>query len=79
MPELGERILVEGPYYNANYHACAIVAVITHDIDWAAYINGCDYKLPWKEAYEFVAEQGCKLPRKDAKYYFPDIKLPYRG
>ena len=79
MPQLGERTLVEGHYYNANYYACAIVAVTTHGIDWAAYIGGCNYELPWKEAYEFVAEHGCKLSREDAKYFFPDIKLPYRA
>jgi len=75
---MGDRIIKEGRYYNANYHACAIVAVITEGIDWAAYMNGCDASLPEQEALEWVAERGCKLSEQDARYYFPDIKLPYR-
>ena len=79
MPELGEQILVEGRYYNANWYACAIVAVITHGVDWAAYIGGCPHGISSMEAHKFVAETGSKLLSKDARYYFPDIELPYRG
>lgn len=74
----GERKLIEARYYNANYYATAIVASITEGIDWAAYIGGADCSIPEREAVEFVAEQGSKLSEKDARYYFPNIKLPYR-
>jgi len=77
--QIGKREILQARYFNANYYACAVVAVITHGVDWAVYMGGCDYKLPWKEANEFVAEYGCKLSAEDARYFFPDIKLPYRS
>jgi len=76
---LGNRKLITARYYNANYFATAIVASITEGIDWAAYIGGADYRLPEEEAVEYVRDYGCKLTREDAKYFFPDIELPYRS
>ncbi len=75
---LGDRKIIEGNYWNANYYATAIVAVITEGIDWAAYIGGADHTIPEQEACQFVAAKGCKLSEKDARHFFPDIKLPYR-
>lgn len=75
---LGDKRLIEARYYNANYYATAIVAVITEGIDWAAYIGGADKSITEKEAVKFVADRGCKLSENDARHYFPDIKLPYR-
>ena len=74
----GDRKIVTGRYYNSNYYATAIVAVITEDIDWAAYIGGADYKLPEEEAVKYVSDCGAKLSKDDALHYFPDINLPYR-
>lgn len=74
----GDRKLIPGLYANANYYAAAIVAVITEGIDWAAYFNGCSPHVPRESAYEQVAREGDKLSEKDARYFFPDIKLPYR-
>jgi len=74
----GQIKLIRGRYYNANYYATAIVAVVTEGIDWAAYIGGADYRLPGKEALQYVADNGDKLSEKDARYFFPDIDLPYR-
>ncbi len=75
---LGDKKLIEGHYWNANYHACAIVAVVTEGIDWAAYIGGADHTIRENEAVQFVADKGCKLSEKDARHFFPNIKLPYR-
>ena len=74
----GDTKLITGRYYNANYYATAIVAVITEGIDWAAYIGGANYQLPQKEAARYVADRGDKLSEQDARYFFPDIDLPYR-
>ena len=76
---LGDRSIVVGRYFNSNYHAMAIVAVITEGVDWAVYANGVDYTIREREAAEWVAEYGDKLSSVDAKYFFPDIKLPYRS
>ena len=78
-PIPGTRTLVTGRYYYANYFATAIVAVITEEVDWSAYIGGADYHIPKREAIEYVAENGNKLSKKDAQHFFPDIKLPYRS
>lgn len=75
---LGNRTLITGRYYNANYYATAIVASITEGIDWAAYIGGASHQFSEKEATQFVADRGSKLSENDARYYFPAIKLPYR-
>ena len=75
---IGDRKTIVARYYNSNYYAVAIVASITEGIDWAAYIGGADYLLSEKEAVEYVRDYGDKLSRKDAIYFFPNIKLPYR-
>jgi len=74
----GDKQIIEGRYYNANYYATAIVAVVTEDIDWAAYIGGVPVDIQEREAVEFVADKGNKLSESDAKYFFPEITLPYR-
>ena len=72
------RYTITGRYYNANYHAVAIVANITEQVDWAAYIGGADCTLPEKDAIEYVRDYGCKLSESDARHFFPGIDLPYR-
>lgn len=72
-----DRDFYEGRYYNANGFGIAIVAVITRDIDWAAYI-GSDGGYNELGCCEWAASHGVKLSEKDARHYFPEIKLPYR-
>ena len=79
MEKTVEKITVRGRYYNSSGYAIAIVACITQDIDWAAYIGADDGSRLEIETIEFVLSWGCKLSEKDARYYFPDIELPYRG
>ena len=76
---VGSQITMEARYFNSNYHACAIVAVVTEEVDWAAYINGCDADISEDECIAFVSSRGAKLAEWDARHFFPDIELPYRG
>ena len=71
---------VEARFWNQGGKQLAIVACITKGVDWAAYI-GTDAPDSYHEddTLKCTAESGCKLSKKDAKYFFPDIKLPYRG
>ncbi|MBU2060075.1 MAG: hypothetical protein KKB38_20385 [Gammaproteobacteria bacterium] len=55
----------------------AIVANITENIDWAAYI-GADNGWSEETCAKRTAEYGAKLSEVDARHFFPDIKLPYR-
>jgi len=79
---------LEGRYWNPgidiypNLNIC-IVASITkkpsgEGFDWAAYI-GADPGAHNEEGALMTASQyGAKLSEKDARYFFPDIELPYR-
>lgn len=73
------KVSMEGRFWNCQGKHIAIVAVITRGIDWAAYI-GTDAPNSYAErdTLHYVAEKGCKLSREDARYFFPEIKLPYR-
>ena len=73
---------LEGRFWNQGGKQLAIVAVITqigNFGDWAAYI-GTDAPNSYKEIDTCieVAKHGCKLSDKDAKHFFPEIKLSYR-
>jgi len=73
---------LEGRFWNQGGKQLAIVAIVTEANghgDWAAYI-GTDAPNSYTEqaTLEYVAERGCKLSQKDAKHFFPAIKLPYR-
>ena len=68
---------LEARYYSANGFSLAIVACITKGVDWAAYI-GADQSRNEEETLHFVKRSGCKLSEEDARYYFPEIQLPYR-
>ena len=70
---------LEGRYWNPGGKSIAIVACITEEVDWAAYI-GTDAPDSREEddTLKYVAKWGAKLRREDAEYFFPDIKLPYR-
>ena len=68
---------IEGRYWNCNGKGIAIVASITNDIDWAAYI-GADNGWSEEECCKWTADYGAKLSEQDARHFFPNIKLPYR-
>jgi hypothetical protein len=74
----GQKTIKTARYYNANGFAVTIVASITEGIDWAAYIGATDSFKTEEETAEWVVKHGCKLARKDAMHFFPDIDLPYR-
>ncbi len=67
---------LEGRYWGIN-NIC-IVASITKEIDWAAYIGAAPKAHTEDKALVEVANYGMKLSEKDARYFFPDIELPYR-
>ena len=68
----------EGRYWNTNGKGICIIAVVSIGIDWAAYI-GADNGYCEEDCELWTSEYGQKLSREDAKYFFPEIKLPYRG
>lgn len=74
----GDKYLVTGRYFNANFFATVIVASVTHEVDWGAYIGEAPYHHTEKKTASFVAQTGCKLSEKDARHFFPKINLPYR-
>ena len=80
------RRILEGRYWNANWLQTAIVASVTYFKDanrgdWSAYIGSRPSSAPpnEREMCKIAAEEGAKLPEKDARYFFPAIKLPYRA
>ncbi len=73
-----ERQVLEGRYFNCNGYSCAIVGVINFPMNWAAYMHGHDGKARREETIEFVAKYGVKLSPRDARFFFPQINLPYR-
>lgn len=75
---VGEKKVIEGRYWNTNGVAIAIVAVITEEVDWAAYIGATKETMYEEEAVEWATKWGAKLSRSDALHYFPNIELPYR-
>lgn len=73
----GTRTLHTAGYWNANGYATAIVAAVTNGCDWAAYIGGADPRRE-EDAYREVAQTGCKLDQRVARFFFPDVREPYR-
>lgn len=69
----------EARFWNQGGKQIAIVALVTKGVDWAAYI-GTDAPDSYKEedTLTYVSAKGCKLTEKDARYFFPNIELPYR-
>jgi len=74
---IGEQEIREARYWNTSGKGITIVAVITHQIDWAAYIGADD---GWEEAecIAWAAKRGAKLSETDGRHFFPDTELPYR-
>lgn len=75
---VGKRQTIEGRYWNSGGHGMTIIAVITHGIDWAAYI-GADDGREEEACIRNAVDYGAKLSRLDAEHFFPDIKLSYRS
>jgi hypothetical protein len=76
--ETPDKIYLEGRYWNANYKGICVVAVVTKGVDWAAYIGADDGRRE-DDCLKWTATNGPKLAERDAKHFFPEIKLPYRG
>ena len=74
-----QKVALEGRFWNCNGKQIAIVASVTRG-DWAAYI-GTDAPDSYSEEATciYALHHGCKLSEKDARHYFPEIKMPYRG
>ena len=72
------QLQLEGRYWNPDSQNICIVASITKGVDWAAYIGACPGAHTEDEALLDATEWGAKLSQKDAQYFFPEIKLPYR-
>lgn len=77
MMEQPEKLTKEARYWNTNGYGICIMAWITKDIDWAAYI-GADNGYSEESLMEWTLHYGAKLSEKDARHFFPDMKLPYR-
>ena len=73
---------LEGRFWNQGGKQMAIVAIVTEVNgrgDWAAYIGtDAPHSHAEQATLEYVAEHGCKLSDKDAQYFFPKLKLPFR-
>lgn len=78
--DTGHNVKLEARFWCPGGKGIAIIASITKGIDWAAYI-GTDAPDSYKEidTLKYVASWGAKLSEKDARYFFPEIELPYRG
>lgn len=74
----GNKYSIEGRYYNANGFAVAIIASVTHEIDWATYIGATPGDVREAETVQATLKFGCKLSEKDARHFFPEMKLTYR-
>jgi len=74
------KVFLEGRFWNQSGKQLAIIACVTKRVDWAAYI-GTDAPNSYREndTCKEVARTGCKLSEKDARYFFPGIRLPYRS
>jgi len=84
---------LEGRYWNPSTEThpnlnIAIIASITlkpktndfpaEGFDWAAYIGAAPEANTEEAALKVVSKYGAKLSETDARYFFPDIELPYR-
>lgn len=72
----GEKL--EARFWCSNSCSIAIIASITYGVDWAAYI-GSDNSQAEDDTLQYVSRWGNKLSEKDARYFFPEIELPYRN
>jgi len=80
MEEIKHKV-IQARYWNVNDIAITIVASITEGVDWAAYIGGGSGEIAEheKNAVEWTLKYGAKLWERDARYFFGNIDLPYRG
>ena len=76
---IGDKKTIEGRYWNTSGIAIAIVAVVTEEVDWAAYIGATSRIVNERAAVEWTKKWGAKLSESDARHYFPNVELPYRN
>ena len=79
---------LEGRYWNPgidcypNLNICVVASITKkpdgEGFDWAGYIGADPAAHSEEVALKTVASYGAKLSEKDARYFFPDIELPYR-
>ena len=74
----GNKRIVEARYWNTNGIAIAIIAIITEDIDWAAYVGATDMIDYKDDTLQWTAHWGAKLWESDARHFFPNMDLPYK-
>ncbi len=67
----------EGRYWNSNGYATAVVASVGREGAWSAYIGGGPPERK-EDCLELVVKWGNKLDEATARYFFPNIDLPYR-
>lgn len=70
--------IIEARYWNTGGIAIAIIAVVTENIDWAAYIGANKFVEHEEDAIEWTMRWGAKLSELDARHFFADMDLPYR-
>jgi len=61
-------------YWNANGAGICIAAVEGAIADWAAYI-GADDGMRSEDCVEWTIRRGCKLSRKQANRWFPELPI----
>ena len=76
---IGDKKIIEGRYWNTCGIAISVVASVVEEIDWAAYIGATSRMVSEEESVKWTKKYGAKLSESDARYYFPDIELPYRA
>ena len=69
-----EHRVLNYSYWNANGKGICIAAVGGGIADWAAYI-GADDGMRTEECVEWTIRRGCKLSRKQAHRWFPDLPI----
>ena len=69
----------EARYWNPQNANICIMASVTPNIDWAAYIGANPHAYREEEAMEWALDLGAKLSEEDARYFFPQFEgIKYR-
>ncbi|KKM82293.1 hypothetical protein LCGC14_1320990 [marine sediment metagenome] len=69
-----EHHVLSYSYWNANGKGICIAAVEGGAADWAAYI-GADDGMRTEDCVEWTKRHGCKLSRKQANRWFPELPI----
>ena len=86
--ETDHKRKLKGRYWNPgidcypNLNICVVASITKkpdgEGFDWAGYIGADPAAHSEEAALKTVASYGAKLSEEDARYFFPDIELPYR-